>query len=143
MQNWVNIVVSILSGLAVCIPLVYKLVVYVTAATKEKNWNELIKLTIGYMTTAETKFKNGADRKEWVLAMVKSSADSINYPLDDAAMKKIGDMIDNFCTAAKTINGSTNSDKATENGVAGKEVISNSPAVIMNGGDTNEKHDAQ
>lgn len=104
MDNWMDLIVSILSGIVICVPLVHKLVVYVTTATQEKNWNELVKLTIGYMTTAETKFADGSSRKEWVLAMVKSSADSINYTLDDVAMKKISDMIDGLCDAAKVIN---------------------------------------
>ena len=102
--NWVQIIVAILSGLATAIPLVVKLVQYVSASVKEKNWNELVKLAIGYMTTAETKFTDGATRKEWVMAMIESSAKSTNYPLDDAALQKISDMIDSICAASKTIN---------------------------------------
>ena len=102
--NWVQIVVSILSGCAVCLPLVIKLVQYVGASVKEKNWNDIVKLAIGYMTTAETKFSDNATRKEWVLSMVKSSAKSVNYELDDTSLQKISEMIDSICTAAKTIN---------------------------------------
>jgi len=102
--NWVQIVVAILTGLATAIPLVIKLVQYVSVSVKEKNWNELVKLAIGYMTTAETKFTDGATRKEWVMAMIESSAKSTNYPLDDAALQKISDMIDSICAASKTIN---------------------------------------
>jgi len=100
----VQIVVSILSGCAVCLPLVIKLVQYVGASVKEKNWNDIVKLAIGYMTTAETKFSDNATRKEWVLSMVKSSAKSVNYELDDTSLQKISEMIDSICTAAKTIN---------------------------------------
>lgn len=102
--NWVQIIVAILSGLATAIPLVVKLVQYVSASVKEKNWNELVKLAIGYMTTAETKFTDGATRKEWVLGMIEASAKNINYDLDDAALQKISDMIDSICAASKTIN---------------------------------------
>lgn len=102
--NWVQIVVAILTGLATAIPLVIKLVQYVSVSVKEKNWNELVKLAIDYMTTAETKFTDGATRKEWVMAMIESSAKSTNYPLDDAALQKISDMIDSICAASKTIN---------------------------------------
>lgn len=35
-----------------------------------------------YMATAEEKFDNGADRKEWVLAMVKASSETVNYDID-------------------------------------------------------------
>ena len=102
--NWVQIVVAILSGLVTAIPLVCKLVQYVSESVKEKNWSNIVKMAIGYMTTAETKFTDGATRKEWVLAMVKSSASSVNYPLDDSALQKISDMIDSICAASKTIN---------------------------------------
>ena len=99
-----NIIIAILSGCAVCIPLAIKLVQYVSTSVKEKNWNDIVKLAIGYMTTAETKFTDNATRKEWVLSMVKSSAKSVNYDLDDVSLQKISDMIDSICTAAKTIN---------------------------------------
>lgn len=102
--NWVNMVVQVLSGLAVLIPLVVKLVEYVQTATKEKNWNELMRLTIKYMETAEDKFTDGATRKEWVLSMVRTSAASINYDLDEVAIAKISDLIDSICDASKVIN---------------------------------------
>lgn len=103
-MDWVEIVLQILSGLIVLIPLVVKLVEYVQKATKEKNWNELLKMTIEYMKTAEKKFSDGASRKEWVLAMVQTSAVTINYELDEVAMAKLSDMIDSICDAADVIN---------------------------------------
>ena len=36
--DWINAVVSILVGLATCIPLANKLVKYVQKAVQEKNW---------------------------------------------------------------------------------------------------------
>ena len=104
MNEWVKMLCEIMSGLVVLIPLVVKLVEYVKAATKEKNWNELMRLTIEYMKTAEEKFSDGATRKEWVLAMIRTSAASINYDLDDAALAKISDLIDSICDASKVIN---------------------------------------
>jgi len=111
-MNTANIIVSILSGCAVCIPLVIKLVQYVSTAVKEKNWSNIVKLVIEYMTTAETKFTDGATRKEWVLSMVKASAATANYDLDDASLQKISDMIDSICSAAKTINTTTSANAA-------------------------------
>lgn len=103
-MDWIKFVVDLLAGLAVAIPLVIKLIEYVKIATKEKNWNELLKMTIEYMKTAETKFSDGATRKEWVLAMVKTSAATINYDLDDVSLAKISDLIDSICDAADIIN---------------------------------------
>ena len=69
---------TILTGLATCIPLAVKLVEYVKTATKEKNWANLLGLVMSLMEQAEKKFDDGATRKEWVMAMVKASADYIN-----------------------------------------------------------------
>ena len=53
------------------------------------------------MQIAETKFNEGAERKEWVLAMLRASASGINYDIDYEA---IGDMIDSLCSMSKVIN---------------------------------------
>lgn len=96
-----ELILKILSGLVVVIPLVVKLVEYVKKSAMEKNWNNLIRLVMNLMATAEEKFDNGADRKEWVIAMVRASADTINYPISE---KELGDLIDNLCTLTKKVN---------------------------------------
>jgi hypothetical protein len=96
-----ELIVKILSGLIVVIPLVIKLVEYVKKSTMEKNWNNLIRLVMNLMATAESKFDNGADRKEWVIAMVQASADTINYPISE---KELGDLIDSLCALTKKVN---------------------------------------
>lgn len=105
-MEWVKLIISILSGLAAAIPLVIKLVEYVQKAVKERNWNQVLKMVMNLMETAEKKFKSGAERKEWVLSMLKASADSINYDIDYQA---IGEMIDNLCDFSKVINPATES----------------------------------
>ena len=110
MEFWA-VIVNVLSGLAVCIPLAIKLVEYVRKATKEKNWNYLLELIMKYMEQAEEKFTNGSDRKQWVLAMVRASADTINYDID---MNAIGTMVDNLCAMSKKVNAVN---KETEVGV--------------------------
>lgn len=105
MTNWVEIVVSILSGLAVCIPLVVQLVNTVRAAVQEKNWAQLMNIVLELMEQAETMFEKGADRKAWVMAGVESAAISVNFNYDDAAKRKVSEMIDAICDAAKVVNG--------------------------------------
>lgn len=107
-MEWLNYAVSILSGLAVAIPLVVKLVEYVQKSIKEKNWSKLLELVIKLVSEAETKFESNADRKEWVLAMVKSSADTINYDID---LDTVSDLIDNLCKMAKVVNASPQESK--------------------------------
>lgn len=103
-MEWINYAVSVLSGLAVAIPLVVKLVEYVKKAVKEKNWNQLLKLVMDLMAEAEKKFETGAEKKEYVLALVKASADSINYDIDTNA---IGELIDSLCNMSKAVNAPT------------------------------------
>lgn len=110
-MNWINYIVSILSGLAIAIPLIVKLVEYVEKAIKEKNWNKLLDLIINLMQEAEEKFDNGATRKEWVLAMVKSSADSINYNID---LDEVGNLIDSLCDMSKIVNKAESCEKVGE-----------------------------
>ena len=109
---WIQIVISILSGIAVAIPLIIKLVNVVKDSVKEKNWNLLMKITMDYMTEAEKNIASGAERKEWVMSMVIASAANINYPMTDDDVKKIEDLIDAICDASKILNNSANKDAA-------------------------------
>lgn len=100
-MEWMKYVLTIVSGLAAAIPLVIQLVKYVQMAVKERNWQKVLDMVISYMETAETKFGNGTERKEWVLAMVKASADTIDYDID---LEVIGDMIDSLSEMSKVVN---------------------------------------
>ena len=103
-MSWVDIVVSILSGLAVCIPLVIQLVNVVRASVKEKNWSQIVDIVLDLMKEAETLFSDGATKKAWVMASVESAAKSINYNYDEVAKQKVSDMIDAICATAKIVN---------------------------------------
>ena len=100
-MEYLDVILSIVAGLAAAIPLVVKLVQYVQAAVKEKNWNKLLDLVMNLMEEAEVKFADGATRKEWVMAMVKASAESINYDID---MSAISDLIDSLCDLTNKVN---------------------------------------
>lgn len=100
-MEWLELAISILAGLAAAIPLVIKLVEYVQKAIKEKNWGVVLAMVMDYMKIAETKFETGAERKEWVLAMVEASADTVNY---DINLDTIGKLIDSLCSMTKVVN---------------------------------------
>lgn len=110
-MEWHEILVSILSGLAVTIPLVIKLIEYVKKAIREKNWNDLLELVTRLMTEAEGKFDNGDDRKEWVLMCVKASADTIDYDID---LDEVADLIDSLCAMSKIVNAPKNEEVVEE-----------------------------
>ena len=113
-MSWVDIVVSIMSGLAVCIPLVVKLVNVVSTYVKEKNWSQIVAIVLDLMKEAETLFSDGATKKAYVMASVESAAKSINYNYDEVAKQKVSDMIDAICATAKVVNQvkSTNDEEA-------------------------------
>lgn len=100
-MEWVKYAVSILSGLAVTIPLVIQLVKYVQASIKERNWTKLLNMVVDLMQQAEGKFESGADKKEWCLMMIKASADTINYDID---LDVVGKMIDDLCAMSNVVN---------------------------------------
>lgn len=100
-MEWYNILISILSGLAVTIPLIIKLVQFVQLAIKEKNWQALLSLVTGFMKEAEQKFATGAERKEYVMLAIKASADTINYEID---MEVVSKLIDDLCDMTKVVN---------------------------------------
>ena len=100
-MEWLDIIVSVLSGLAVAIPLIVELVKWVKKAIQEKNWQELLRLITNLMKEAENKFDNGADREEWCLMMVKASADTINYKID---LEQVRELIRSLCAMSKVVN---------------------------------------
>lgn len=100
-MEYTDLIIAIIAGLATAIPLVIKLVEYVRKSVQEKNWGQLVSLVIDLMEEAETKFEDGATRKEWVMAMAKAAADSINYEIDEDSLSK---MIDALCDMSKVVN---------------------------------------
>lgn len=101
-ENVINLIVAILSGLAVCIPLVVKLVQYVRQAAQEKNWSAVMSLVLELMKQAEQNYKTGAERKEFVMDSIIAMQDVLNYQVD---LDVIGAMVDSICAASKIING--------------------------------------
>lgn len=96
-----ELIIEILAGLMIVIPLVVKLIEYVKKSILEKNWHNLIHLLLNLIATAEEKFDNGADRKQWVIAMVQASANTINYPISEQELSKL---IDNLVELTKKVN---------------------------------------
>lgn len=97
----ISLIVSILTGLAACIPLAAKLAQCAQQAAQEKNWGAFLGLAVDLIQEAEQKFNNGATRKEWVMAMVQASAEYINYPVDSDALSNL---IDALVGMSKTVN---------------------------------------
>lgn len=96
-----EIIISILSGIATCIPLVIKLINYVKALAKEKNWNKLIVFVSKLMAEAEILYPDGASKKEYVINSVLAIAKTIDYPIDKEVL---GELIDSLTELSKKVN---------------------------------------
>lgn len=101
-MEWAKLILSNLTGIAAIIALVISMKRYVRQIIKDKNWPEIVKMVSDYMATAEEKFGNGADRKQWVMAMVQISAEAVKYNIN---MMEVGQLIDDLCKMSKVVNG--------------------------------------
>jgi hypothetical protein len=103
-MEWYEIVIKVLSSIIVILPLVVKLVDVTTAYVREQNWNKIIVMVTEYMVAAESMFSNGADKKSWVMEMIKTSAKVSNFDLTEENLEKISELIDELCALSKQIN---------------------------------------
>ena len=100
-MEWLELIIAILSGIAACIPLVIKLIDYVKALAKEKNWSKLIIIVSNFMAEAETLYSDGTSKKEYVINSVLAIAKTIDYPIDK---DMLGELIDSLTTLSKKVN---------------------------------------
>ena len=101
-------ILQIVIGAAVLIPLVIALVMFIKKSIQEKNWQKLLPIAMELMAEAEKQFKDGAEKKEWVMAMLRKTAEEIEYPFDEEA---IGNMIDGIIALTKQVNVKTSKKK--------------------------------
>lgn len=100
-EETVRLIVSIFSGIAAVIPVLYKLIVTLREFHKEKNWSALVSIVSQYMVEAEKLYKYGSDKKAYVMAAIESSGKLINYNID---MEVVSELIDSLCGLSKKIN---------------------------------------
>ena len=99
--EWLELIISIISGITTCIPLVISLVKYIQKATKEKNWGKLVVIVTNFMAEAETLYPDGASKKDYVINSVMAIAKTIDYPTDE---EMLGELIDNLTALSNKIN---------------------------------------
>ena len=112
-SNILRIILEIIPGIATCIILVCKLVQYVQKYVKEKNWPKMLEFLMGLMETAEKKFSSGAKRKEWVMGVMKETAERLNYNMDEDV---VSSMIDRMCDMSNIVNPGSKDSKEDDKG---------------------------
>lgn len=100
-MEWYEIIISILSGIAACIPLVISLINFIKKAAKEKNWSKLIVIVTNFMAEAENLYPDGASKKEYVINSAMAIAKTIDYPID---REMLGELIDSLVELSKKVN---------------------------------------
>lgn len=101
MELIIAIVVNVILAVGIATPLVIALVKYVRQSIQEKNWNNLVKLVLELISTAEEKFETGAERKQWVISMVRVAENQINFDIDE---EMLGNLIDDLVDLTKKVN---------------------------------------
>lgn len=102
--SWIKLGITVLSTLAVIIPLGYKLYKTINEIVQEKQWDRLMSLVISYMIEAENLMIKGEDKKKYVLSLIANTAKQVGYEIKDGDMEKISQLIDEICSATKLIN---------------------------------------
>ena len=100
-MEWFEIIIGIVAGLIVLIPLGIHIFNWLKKVISEKKWPELIEVVLKLIAEAETAYNDGASRKEYVMQMVKSTAEAMEYDVD---MDEISQFIDNVVAMAKLVN---------------------------------------
>ena len=93
MNETLGLIAQIVTSLITLIPLLIALIKYVKQSVKEKNWNNLLSLLFSLCVEAEQNFSEGAEKKQWVMSMVRASAKTINYDIDDEALSALIDSL--------------------------------------------------
>lgn len=101
MELIITIVFNVILAIGIATPLVIALVKYVRQSIQEKNWNNLVKLVLELISTAEEKFETGAERKEWVISMVRAVENQINFDIDE---ETLSNLIDDLVNLTKKVN---------------------------------------
>ena len=100
-MEWLEIIMGIILGLLVLIPFCVNVFKWVKKMIADKKWPELIKIVIKLIAEAEEACPDGASRKEYVMQMVKSAAEAMDYDVD---MDEISKFIDNVVAMTKLVN---------------------------------------
>lgn len=100
----IDAIIAILSGITVCLPLVFKLIDTVKDLVNEKKWNILVRNVFILMSDAEARYQRGEEKKEYVMSAIEIVAKEIGFDYDDEAKAKVSAMVDEICDLSRVIN---------------------------------------
>lgn len=92
---------TIANILLIIVPLTYSIVSTLVNIIKTKNWNKLVELIYQWVVEAEQNYTAGADKKAWVMSMIKSTCKTMKIEFDE---NKFSSMIDSIVDITKQVN---------------------------------------
>ena len=96
-----NLILRIVAAVVPMVPLVIALITFVKKSIQEKNWKQMVNLALKLIVEAEGLFVTGAEKKDYVMKLVKAAAEEINYTVDE---KALSDLIDSIVSVTKSVN---------------------------------------
>lgn len=103
MSDLLTFFVANSAAIVAILGLLFTSIEYISKTFKEKNFSKLVSLVLTDMTAAETLFTKGSDKKKWCLDRLQDHAREVGYPLDDEAITKISNLVDEICKTSKEI----------------------------------------
>lgn len=97
----VRIVLDVLAGLAILIPVAYGIFNGIKKLFKDKDYKKLLANALELIVTAEQKYESGADKKKFVLDMLKEVATKAKIKYDEESLSST---IDDIIALSKKIN---------------------------------------
>lgn len=97
----IRLISEVLVLLGVLIPMVIAFARAIKKAAKERNWSKLLDLAMSLIAQAETEFAEGADKKSFVMQMLKASLEEIDYEISD---EDLSDLVDKVVELTKKVN---------------------------------------
>lgn len=101
MKEWIDLIVAICGAISVIVPLAIKYIKAIKTIIKEKNYAKILEIMKDAAVEAEKLYKDGAEKRKYVLDIIKVSCDDLKVEYDEA---KFDDALTNFIAATKAIN---------------------------------------
>jgi len=101
MKEWIDLIVAICGAISVIVPLTIKYVKAIKTIIKEKNYSKLLVVMKDAAVEAEKLYKDGAEKRAYVLNLVKVSCESLGIEYEE---DRFDAELTRFIAATKEIN---------------------------------------
>lgn len=101
MKEWIDLIVAICGAISVIVPLGIKYFKAIKTIIKEKNYAKILEIMKDAAVEAEKLYKDGAEKRTYVLDLLKVSCENLKVEYDEA---RFDEELTKFIAATKAIN---------------------------------------